>query len=216
MGCRYNISMGYIAIPDCHCWEDDHSVELTQKKLFFPYQIIMFREKMVPLEEREPFSFFLKKRLDMLTFHQKWHHFGSLGEPLWKRLPWGTKIVPPCKREPFPTFFWKKALFSLKGHYFSAPVALFLFRKCMGKQRSFVKWYQHGAPKGPVLWTVKWCPKGAILVPLIFLSVALEPWLTWLKYTLVDQFVTISVSHKGSRCGQLMWQSLPQKRRWIW
>ncbi len=32
-------------------------------------------------------------------------------------------------------------------------------------------WHRNGSPKGPVLQTVKRCPKGAVLVPLIFLSV---------------------------------------------
>ncbi len=115
--------------------------------------IIIFRKKMVPPDEREPFSktvpkrlpkrAVFKKRLETVPFHQKWHHFGSLGELYsnkkgWKRCPWGTKIVPPCKREPFPTFFWKTG-------------------------------------KGPVLRTAKRCPKGAVLVPLIFLSVVLSP-----------------------------------------
>ena len=52
------------------------------------------------------------------------------------------------------------APFSLKGPYFSVPVALFLYRKCIGKQSPFGKWHQNGPPKGPVLRT-------AILVPLI-------------------------------------------------
>ncbi len=92
--------------------------------------------------------------------------------PLW--CPRGTKIVPLYKRAPFPTFFWKTVPFSLKGHYFSAPLALFLYRKCMGKQCLFGKWHQNSAPKGTILRTTKRCPKGTTLVPLIFLSVVFK------------------------------------------
>ena len=139
----------------------------------------MFRKKMVPIEEREPFSKCFskkKKRLETVPFCQKWHHFGSLGEPFFNKesletAPLGhTKIGQPFKREPFPTFFWKTAPYHLKGHYFSAPVALYLYRKCTGKQCPFGKWHQNGVPKRPVLRTVKLCPKWAVLVPLIFLS----------------------------------------------
>ncbi len=48
----------------------------------------------------------------------------------------------------------------------SAPLALFLYRKCMGKQCPFRKWHQNSAPKGTILRTIK-----TVSVPLIFLSV---------------------------------------------
>ncbi len=54
--------------------------------------------------------------------------------------------------------------------YFSAPLALFLYRKCMGKQCPFGKWHQNSALKDTILRTTKRCPKDTILVPLIFLS----------------------------------------------
>ena len=113
--------------------------------------IITFRKKMVSLEERKPFSksapqgsTFQKTvgngtlPLKVAPFWLPWGAFFSTKKG-WKRLPWGTKIVPPCKREPFSNFFWKIAPFSLKGHYLSAPVALFLYRKCMGKTVPFWK-----------------------------------------------------------------------------
>ena len=104
---------------------------------------------MVPLEEREPFSkmapkqppkgVIFKKRFETVPFHQKGHHFGSLWEPFFlkKRLemaPLGQQIV-----QPVCNLFRKTALFSLKWHYFGAPVAVFLYRKCMGKQLPFRK-----------------------------------------------------------------------------
>ena len=50
----------------------------------------------------------------------------------------------------------------LKGHHFSAPKTLFLY--------IFRKWMESGAKtvaKKVVLWTVKWYPKGTVLVPCI-------------------------------------------------
>ena len=67
----------------------------------------------------------------------------------------GTILVPLCKRALFPTFCWKTVPFFLKGHYFSAPLSLFLYSKCMEKQCSFGKWHQNGVPKGTVLRTIK-------------------------------------------------------------
>ena len=130
-------------------------------------------------------------------FRSKGHYFGAPGAPNRSSAPWqkgtifqnsapgapfspeqcpfnkkGTKIVPLCKKAPFPNFFfWKTVPFSLKGHYFRAPMALFLCRKCMEKQCPFGKWRQNGAPKGTILRTIKRCPKGTVLVRLIILSV---------------------------------------------
>ena len=60
-------------------------------------------------------------------------------------------------------------------HYLLGTVLLPLSKRAlffhMGKQLPLRKWHQNGAPKGPVLRTAKRLPKGAVLVPLIFLSV---------------------------------------------
>ncbi len=63
------------------------------------------------------------------------------------RFPWGTKIVPPCKREPFRTFFWKTAPFCLKGHYFSGHVALFLYIENVSENSALLK---SGTKTGPL------------------------------------------------------------------
>ena len=39
--------------------------------------------------------------------------------------------------------------------------------------RFFLKWHQNSAQKGPFLRTAKRCPKGSVLVLLIFLSVVI-------------------------------------------
>ncbi len=39
------------------------------------------------------------------------------------------------------------------------------------KKGTFRKWHQNGTQKAIVLSTTKWCPKGTVLVPHIFLSV---------------------------------------------
>ena len=56
-----------------------------------------------------------------------WCHWGTIFPQ--KRLPKGTKIVPLCKRAPFPALFWKMVPFFSKGQYFSALLALFVYRK---------------------------------------------------------------------------------------
>ena len=85
-------------------------------------------------------------------------------------------VVPPVvpQERHFPlngALATKRAPFSWKGHYFSAHLTLFLYSKCMKKQCPLGKWHQNGALKGTVLRTIKPCPRGTILVPLIFLSV---------------------------------------------
>ena len=122
-----------------------------------------------------------------------------------KRCPWGTilkngaffskkgtilvplryqnEVVPPDKRA-----------LSLKEHYFSALLALFLYRKCMGKQCPFGKWHQNGAQKGTILRTINWCPKGTVLVPLIFLS-AVACWQQYVSSYIAQD--TYTVKHLG-------------------
>ncbi len=89
-------------------------------------------------------------------------------------------------------FFWKTVPLSLKGHSFSAPLALFLYRKCMGKQCPFGKWHQNSAPKGTILQTTEWCPKGTILVPL--------------EYT-VDLFIHLKISTGENDCCRVFFAS---------
>ena len=70
----------------------------------------------------------------------------------------------------FP-FFWphsKSTKTVPLGHHFGKQC---LFEHTWGtKQCPFGKWHQNGASKGTILRTIKWCPKGTVLVPLIFLS----------------------------------------------
>ncbi len=49
-----------------------------------------------------------------------------------------------------------------------------LSNKMYGKTVPFWKVAPKGGPKDSVLWRAKRCPKGAVLVPIIFLSAALK------------------------------------------
>ena len=75
--------------------------------------------------------------------HQDSVNLHSLKEKrVLKQCPWGTILE-------------HGAFFCQKGHQ---------------KQCPFGKWHENGAPKGTRLWTIKWFPKGTVLVPLIFLK----------------------------------------------
>ncbi len=78
--------------------------------------ILMFRKKFVPLEETE--LFFQKKRLETVPF---WLPWGAIFQQ--KKVGKGS-LRAPYNRDPFPTFCLITASFSLKGHYFSACVAI--------------------------------------------------------------------------------------------
>ncbi len=133
---------------------------------------------MVPLEEREPKWFqnvepFSKKGWKKCPSIKSGTILAPLGSHFTtkkglKWLPWGTEIVPPCKRE----LFFRKRLPFLWKALFWCPCGSVFYGKCTEKQCPFGKWHQNGVPKGPILQTVKRCPKGAVSVPLIFLSVA--------------------------------------------
>ncbi len=63
---------------------------------------------------------------------------------------------------------------SCKGVLYQCPWGTILYGIDRQNQCPFAKGQQNSAPKGTVLRTIKWWPKGTILVPSISLSVDMQ------------------------------------------
>ena len=118
------------------------------------YSDLGHQNEVVPPDKRASFSKMVPQghhfSLNSALSTKKGYYIGAPGSLFFNKKRLYCHFTKGRRFQPF--FLENTALF-ITGHYFSAPLALFLYRKCMEKHCPFGKWHQNGAPKGTILRT---------------------------------------------------------------